>query len=177
MVPPRTGKRGRPRQPYKQWPAGAAYATVNKTYGKGGVTAVSRKLVHGTPEDLAAALEGSTSSTKINTSYVERQNGTDRGYNARKARKTYEFSKDLLVHIAVTCWVFFCYNFHHLHRSLRIDNEDGTFLHRTPAMAIGLEQAPRTVADILMTQVVGSSLSARPTLRDFGYSHTAGPAP
>ena len=171
-MPPRTGKRGRPRAPYKQWPAGSAYATVNKTYAKGTVTAVSRKLVHGTPEDLDAALRASRSSTTINTSFMERQNGTDRTYNARKARKTYQFSKDLFVHVAVTWWVFFCYNFHHINRGLRVDNEDGTFIHRTPAMAIGLAQAPCSVADILKTQVLTSPTRTKPkpkpTLADFG---------
>jgi hypothetical protein len=88
VVPPRTGKPGRPRAPYKRWPAGSAYASVNKTYAKSTVTAVHRTLVHGTPEDLTAGLETSRSSATITTSFVERQNGTDRAYNARKARKT-----------------------------------------------------------------------------------------
>ena len=85
VAPPRTGKPGRPRKTYKQWPDNAAYATVNKTYRKGKVAAVDRKLVHGTEEDLAAALTASACSDKINTAFVERQNGTDRSYNARKA--------------------------------------------------------------------------------------------
>lgn len=177
VVPPPTGKPGRPRKPYKRWPAGSVYATVNKTYAKGTVTAVERKLVYGTPQDLAAALGSSRSSAKINTSFVERQNGTDRTYNARKARKTYEFSKDLLVHVAVTWWVFFCYNFLHLHRSLRTRNADGTYLHRTPAMAIGIAQAPLSVSEFLMTQSVASSSSSRSTLADFGRRHAPGPAP
>jgi len=167
VVPPPTGKPGRPRAPYKRWPAGSAYATVNKTYAKGTVTAVKRTLVHGTPEDLAAALDGSSSSTTINTSFVERQNGTDRTHNARKARRTYQFSKDLLVHVAVTWWVFFCYNFHHLHRGLLLKSIDRTFVHRTPAMAIGIAKTPLSVVEILMTQTVGSSSSSRATLADF----------
>jgi len=177
VVAPKTGKSDRPRLPYKRWPAGSAYATVNKTYTKGTVTAVSRKLVHGTPEDLAAALNNSRSSKKINTSFVERQNGTDRGYNSRKARDTYEFSKDILVHVAVTWWVFFCYNFHHLHRSLRIKNVDGTFTHRTPAMAIGIERTPLPVRKILMAQVVGPVAASRATLVDFGRRRPVGLAP
>jgi len=176
-VPPRTGKRGRPRKPFKRWPQGSAYATVNKTYGKGKVTAVGRKLVHGTEEDLSRALERSSASGKINTAFVERQNGTDRTYNARKARKTYEFSKDLLLHIAVSWWVMFCYNFHHLHRGLRQCLPDGTYLHRTPAMAIGLEAKPLTAADIVTTQVVGYTASSTPSLADLGQRHVSGPAP
>ena len=41
-------------------------------------------------------------SCRVNTSFVERQNGTDRGRNARKTRKTYRFSKDWQVHEAMT---------------------------------------------------------------------------
>ena len=177
VTPPRTGKRGRPQSPQTLWPKGSAYATVKKTYAKGTVTAVKRKLVHGTRADLDTALRQSSSSTKINTSFVERQNGTDRTYNARKARKTCQFSKDLLVHMAVTWWVFFCYNFHHINRGLRLKNADGTFIHRTPAMAIGIAQAPLTVPTILMTQVVGSRTNPIMTLAIFHRSHVARPAP
>ena len=99
------------------------------------------------------ALENSTCSRTINTSIVERQNGTDRNFNARKARKTYEFSKDLLVHIAVTWWVMFGYKFHHPHRSLRLRKDDGSFEHRTPAMAIGIAERPISVESLLLTQV------------------------
>ena len=177
VVPPRTGKPGRPRKPYKQWPQGAAYATVNKTYAKGKVVAVERKLVHGTQEDLARALEASSSSDEINTAFVERHNGTDRTHNARKARKTYEFSKDLLVHVAVSWWVLLCYNFELLHGGLRQRLADGSFLHRTPAMAIGIEQQPLSVVDILTTQVVGFTPPNAPTLADFEVRFPSGPAP
>jgi hypothetical protein len=157
IIPEKTGARGRPRKPFKRMFKGTVYATVNKDYSKGTVTAVDRKLVHGTEEDLTRALESSSCSDKINTAFVERQNGTDRSYNARKARKTYQYSRDLLVHIAVSWWVMLCYNFHHLHAGLRQSHADGTYLHRTPAMAIGLATKPLTVRELLATQVVGFS--------------------
>jgi hypothetical protein len=178
IVPPRTGKPGRPRKPFKRWPQGATYATVNKTYRKGKVTVVNRNLVHGTEQDLAQALQASSSSGTINTAFVERHNGTDRNFNARKVRKTYQFSRNLLVHVAVSWWVVFCYNFHHLHRRLRLRRADGTYLHRTPAMAIGLAQRPLTVEDILMIQIAGFTPSCqRAVLAQFGRGHAAGPAP
>lgn len=62
-----------------------------------------------------ALLSGSRVSEPINTSFVERQNGTDRGLSSRKARKTYGFSKEWDLH-----------------------NADGQWLPRTPAMAAGL---------------------------------------
>ena len=177
VVVERTGKPGRPRKSFKQWPQNAAYATVNKTYSKGNVKTVDRKLVHGTAEDLDSALEVSQSSTNINTAFVERQNGTDRNFNARKARKTYEFSKDLLLHIAVSWWVMLCYNFHHIHRGIRQKRVDGSFLHRTPAMAIGLEEAPLSVAALIQTQVVGYTSPAKIMLNQFTGFLSVGPAP
>src|SRR5580698_8216119 len=72
----------------------------------------------------------------INTSFVERQNGSDR--NARKARKTYCFSKDWSVHQAITYFTMYSYNFCWAVRTLRIKGEDGTWQPRTPAMAAGL---------------------------------------
>jgi hypothetical protein len=177
VVPPRTGLPGRPRQPYLQWPQGAAYATVRKTYKKGQVHTVARELVHGTQQDLEAALRASPVSEQINTAIVERQNGTDRTYNARKARKTYRFSKSLMVHMAVTWWVMLCYNFHHLHRSLRQVLPTGHYHHRTPAMAIGLADSPLSVSDLLTTQVVGPWSSGRPTVADFRRPRSLGPAP
>ena len=177
VVPPRTGKPGRPRKPYKRWPEGSAYATVNKTYRKGRVAAVTRTLVRGTPQDLEQALAASTSSGQVNTAFVERQNATDRNNNARKRRKTLQFSKDLLVHVAVSWWVMCCYNFHQSHRSLRITMPDGSLLHRTPAMAAGLADAPLTVASILSTPLVGFVPPREPTPEWFRRRHEAGPAP
>ncbi len=175
-MPPRTGRPGRPRKPYLEWPEGSAYATVSKTYRKGRVAAVERKLVHGTQEDLDAALATSSASGKVNTAFVERHNGTDRCHNARKVRKTYEFSRDLAVHAAVTWWVLFCYNFHHTHRSLRLRLDDGGFLHRTPAMLARLAVEPLAIADIITRQVPGFAPSSYLTPEDFGI-RLHGPAP
>ena len=174
---PPIGPAGGRQVPQKQWVQGAVYATVNKTYGKGEVTSVRRKLVYGTEEELARALAESPCSTEVNTAFVERQNGTDRTYNARKARKTYEFSKLLLFHVAVTWWVMFCYNFHHLHRGLAQHLSDGTHLRRTPAMALGLTEQPLTVAQILTTQVVGFVPSRTATAADFRRRPRNGGAP
>lgn len=176
-MPPRTGKPGRPRKAFKRWPRGAVYATVSKTYTKGRVKEVKRKLVHGDEADLARALASSSSSKKINTAFVERQNGTDRSYNARKARKTLEFSKSFVVHVAVTWWVMLCYNFHHVHRGLRLVAADGTYQKRTPAMAAELADAPWSVAEILSLQIVGFAPVGPVTPQHFGIRRSAGPAP
>lgn len=177
VVPEPTGKPGRPRAPFKQWPQGSVYATVNKTYAKGRVAAVERTLVHGTEDDLARNLEESSASDKINTSFVERQNGTDRSYNARKVRKTYEFSKDIVVHLAMSWWVMLCYNFHFAHRGLQQRQADGTVVHRSPAVVAGLEDRPLTVEEIFTTQIVGFSPFPPAIPADFGYRQASSSAP
>jgi len=78
IVPERTGKAGRPKAPYYEPSPDLRYATV------------------------MAALKLSKVSNKINTAFVERHNGTDRGRNGRKTRKTYCFSKNWDIHDAVT---------------------------------------------------------------------------
>jgi hypothetical protein len=174
VVPEKTGRPGRPRKPYRQWPRGSTYATVKKTYQQGKVAEIRRERVFGTEEDLNAALKESPASSGINTAFMERQNGTDRTYNARKVRKTYEFSKDLVVHIAVSFFVMFCYNFHHLHRGLKLPLDQGGFCPRTPAMAKGLADRPWTMRQILTTPVVGFVPKRYPTLSDLGWLSAAG---
>jgi hypothetical protein len=138
VTPPRSGRRGRPRGSYKVPPAGLTYATVHKTRVKGRVVKVEQRIIFGTAEGVAAALARSASSRVINTSFVERQNGTDRNRNARKVRKTYCFSKDWSVHQAMTYFTMYSYNFCWPVRTLRVKDEDGTWQRRTPAMAAGL---------------------------------------
>jgi hypothetical protein len=48
VTPPRTGKRGRPRAPYKVAPEGLTYAVVEKTREKGRVVAIATRVVFGT---------------------------------------------------------------------------------------------------------------------------------
>src|SRR6476660_1977736 len=77
VTPPRSGKRGRPRKSYKVPPAGLTYATVHKTRTKGRVVEVEQRIILGTAGAVAGALARSSSSRAVNTSFVERQDGTD----------------------------------------------------------------------------------------------------
>jgi len=138
VTPPRTGKRGRPRKPCRVAPANLLYATVHKTRRKGGVVKVEPRLVFGTPAALEAALAASASSRAVNTSFVERQNGTDRNRNARKVRRAYSFSKRWDVHEAITYFTLCTYNFCWPVRTLTDLDEAGRARRRTPAMAAGL---------------------------------------
>src|SRR5512143_3107428 len=93
---------GRPPKPERILPADLCYATVRKTRAKGRVVEVVRTLVFGTMLLLGAYLWRSRASTTVNTSFVERHNGTDRHQNSRKPRKTYGFSKGIEVHHAAS---------------------------------------------------------------------------
>jgi hypothetical protein len=126
-VPPRTGKPGRPAGPRVVPPAGLAYGTVHKTRQEGRVVKVESRAV------LGAVPEGG-----VSTSYLERQNATDRHRNARKGRKTYRFSKEWGVHQALTAFTMYSYNFCWPVRTLREKAADSHWRPRTPAMAADL---------------------------------------
>jgi len=137
VIPPRTGKPGRPKAPYKAPPVGLNYAVVTKRREKGRVVEVGTRVVFGTVAAVLLALGMSKVSRAINTAFVERENGTDRHRNARKARKTYRFSKDWRYHEAVTYLSLYSYNFCWPVRTLAL-KEEGRRVERCPAMAAGL---------------------------------------
>jgi len=134
----RTGRRGRPRHPQLVPPPELLYATVHKTRRQGRVVKVEPRVVFGTTAQLQTALAASTVSKAVNTAFVERQNATDRHRNARKARKSYRFSKDWDIHNAVSCFSQFSYNFCWPVRTLCAKGADGKAIARTPAWAAGL---------------------------------------
>jgi IS1 family transposase len=139
-VPAPVGRKpGRPRVvPERRLPDGMAYATVHKHRENNRVVAVEARQVFGTPEALEDVLAESAASRRVNTSFVERQNATDRGRNARKARKTYRFSKDWQVHEAMTYLTLYSTNFCWCVRTLRRKDEQGRWRERSPALAAGL---------------------------------------
>ncbi len=128
VTPPRTGKPGRPAGPRTVPPAGMCYATVHKTREKNRVVSVEQRVIFG------ALPAGTTAST----SYLERQNGTDRHRNARKGRKTYRFSKEWSAHESMTHFTQLSYNFCWSVRTLAEKDASGRKHPRTPAMAAGL---------------------------------------
>jgi IS1 family transposase len=138
VIPPRTGRPGRPRNPYTVVPPAVTYATVHKEKKNNRVVRVSTRVVFGTVAAVALALAASSVGRMVNTSFVERHNGTDRGRCSRKVRKTYAFSKDWEVHRAVTAFRYFSYNFCWPVRTLRVKGDEGRWQQRTPAMAAGL---------------------------------------
>ena len=82
---------------------------------------------------------------------MERWIGTQRHFNARKARKVYTFSKELFFHVAVTWLVVVFYNFAWKPHSLRerIQARPPRYHYRTPALAAGLATEPWTMQEVL----------------------------
>ena len=137
VQPERKPGPGRPPGPRRVLPAGLVYATVAKRREKGRVVEVIRAVVFGVWGLLQVWLGRSGVSNKINTSFVERNNATDRHQNARKRRKTYCFSRDKRMHDAATWFVSYSYNFCWAVRTLQV-KVGGAWQARTPAMAAGL---------------------------------------
>ncbi len=154
VVPPRTGRPGRPKGPYKVPANDLVYATVEKVRQKGRVVEILTRVVFGTMAAVAAALKGSRVSRSINTSFVERQHATDRHRNARKARKTYRFSKDWRYHEAATYFTMYSYNFCWPVRTLREAMGEGRWRKQTPAMAAGLADHVWTMSEWISRPVV-----------------------
>ena len=118
------------------------------------MVAVSFRVVFGSEEGVKAALEASQSSRSINTSFIERQNGTDRHRSSRKVRKTCGFSKKLDYHDAATYFSMYSYNFCWPVRTLRERDEAGNWQARTPAMVVKLTDHVWLMSEWASTPVV-----------------------
>lgn len=146
--PVSTGKPGRPRKSFRVPKPGLTYAMVKKHLKRGRIYKVDTEIIFGTQEDVDAALKVSKASKKINTSFIERQNGTDRNRNSRKVRKTVCFSKEKEEHDAMTYFSLYSYNFCWPVRTLRLqENRGERSIPRTPAMSAGLTDHVWTIKE------------------------------
>jgi hypothetical protein len=88
---PRLRAKGRASRAVLRWPQGLAYGQGKKPYQRGRVERIEVRALYGKARlKHILTLLGST---HINTSVVERHNGTSRLRNQRKVRKTLAFSK------------------------------------------------------------------------------------
>ncbi len=146
VVPPRAGGPGRPKASCQAVPSGLVYAVVEEVRAKGRVVRVGSRVAFGTMAAVALALRLSRVSRAINTAFIEREDGTDRHRNARKARKTYRFSKDWRCHESATYLGLDSDNFRWPVRTLAVKDEQGHWRRRSPAMAAGLADHVWTMA-------------------------------
>lgn len=120
-----------------RWRQGLAYGHVKKRDKRGHVDHVKVRAVHGKAHrEHVLYLRGYN---HMNTSVVERHNGTSRLRDQRKVRKTLAFSKVYRSHRWMSWLSVGLYNFCRPHCSVRITQER-QMIHRSPAMAVGLTE-------------------------------------
>lgn len=93
--PKRKGKRGPYPKTRRRTLPELLYAQVVKDRQKGRVVGITTKIIFGNADDIQQKLNKSTVSNTINTSFVERDNLTQRQTNRRLTRKTNGFSKEI----------------------------------------------------------------------------------
>ena len=112
---------------------------------KGSVVEIGPRIVFGTAAAVLAASGPSKVSRAINTAFIERENGTDRHRDARKARETDRFSKEWRRYEASAYLSIYCYNFRRPVRTLSVTDAEGRREKRSPTMAAGLADRSRLV--------------------------------
>ena len=157
--PQRQGSRGAHPKPRRRPPPSLQYAQVVKRREGGRMVQVSTRVIFGTPEAVATRLAYAPVSATVNTSFVERDNLTQRQSNRRLTRRTNGFSKDL-TWFEKQLWLSLAY--YHLvlpHQGLRerLPTPEPTrgvgspriWRPVTPAMAAGLTDHVWTTGELL----------------------------
>ena len=109
---------------------------------------ITTRAVFGTIAAVITAFGVSRASRALNTSFVERQNGTDHHRDAREARKTYRFSKESHDHEAATYISMYVYNFCWTVRTLRIKDEQGSRRNRSLTRAAGIADHVWSISEL-----------------------------
>ena len=172
--PERQGSRGRYPHPRRVPLPELVYAQVVKVRDGSRVIEVKSKVIFGEPQTVAARLAASPVSETINTSFVERDNLTQRQSNRRLTRRTNGFSKEI-AWFEKQMWLSTAY--YHLvlpHHGLRqpLDQPEptrGTGTPRswkpvTPAMAAGIADHVWTTTELLSFRVPVQFLEQLATL-------------
>jgi hypothetical protein len=107
--PERHGTRGAYPKPRRRPLPGLLYAQVIKKRGKGRVVEVGTHVVCGTQDAVAACVATSPVSQTVHTSFVERDNLTQRQRTRRLSRRTHAFAKDLMW-LEKQLWVSLAYD-------------------------------------------------------------------
>jgi IS1 family transposase len=146
---PKTGERGRPKNPKVVIDPELLYATVHKTRENGKVVKVERNVIFGDPDLIDEIIKKSKVSNSINTAFIERVNLTLRNHSVKLSRKTLCFAKQKRSLKASTYIVVTYYNFSMPHRGLILRDTNGKRIKRTPAMAANLIDCIWPMGEIL----------------------------
>jgi IS1 family transposase len=137
-------------------PRGVVHAQVMKKRVGHRVVGVETRLVHGTKKALREALVR-LGYTTVNTSAVERFNGTARSMNATQVRRAQGFARTTNTRVGLGWWTVGVYNWCRANRGLRerLREAVGQRLYsvRSPAMALGLTDHVWDVLGFLRVQV------------------------
>lgn len=146
----RKNGRGRFKHPRLKPPAGLQVGVVKKLRdNRGNLLSVSSKALFGQKKAIEKRIQMLGIGCKINTSHMERLNGTIRGQQARLARRTRSGSH-LEKRLQYSIWLWRdVYNWTRVHYSL---------LDETPAMALGLTHDVWTVQKYIVYPVHVSTL-------------------
>ena len=158
-IPKKAGA-GRPPKPRLVPPKNLLYVQVVKQYKMNRIEKVSRKVIFGDPKRVEEILATSLVSAKINTSFIERANGTIRHIDARCNRKTLRFSKLYENHEHQLDLSLTYYHLCRPHSSLTKRYGRPT----TPFMATGLTNHVWTMEELLTTQPANLDLSLEPVV-------------
>jgi hypothetical protein len=141
----RKNARGRFKHPRLKPPAALQVGVVKKLRDdRGNLLKVSSKVLFGKKKEIVKRIQKLGIGRKINTSHIERLNGTIRGQQARLIRRTRAGShlQDMLQY---SIWLWRdLYNWTRVHYSL---------LDETPAMALGLADEVWTVLKYVLYPV------------------------
>jgi transposase-like protein len=147
--PIHTGEPGRPRLVEEEgWQMGQ----VIKEYAKRRVVAVTRKIVQGSAQKVAAVLEATQGGGVLNTAYIERLNATFRAHLVPLVRRGRALAHTEATLRAGMYLVGCAYNFCWYHDSLRLPAKAGAehkWIERTPAMAAGLTTVRWSMLDLV----------------------------
>ncbi len=146
---PRTGKRGRPRNPKIVPVKDLSYAQVIKNREGGRIKEIVRKVIFGDQIEQ----------NQISTSLIERQNLTFRQDNNRVSRKTIGFSKKaewLINHMKLYCTHF---NFCREHSGLEYEDERKVKRKNTPARECGITESKWKLRDLLTFRYLKTSIT------------------
>jgi hypothetical protein len=146
----RKNGRGRLKYPRLKPPADFQTGVVKKIRdSRGNLLKVSTKSLFGKKKEIVKRIQELGIGRKINTSHMERLNGTIRGQQARLARRTRNGSRlEIMLQYSIWLWRDL-YNWTRVHYSL---------LDETPAMALGLAEQVWTVLDYILYPVHVSDL-------------------
>lgn len=136
------------------WP-GLLVAQVVKRYEQRRVCGVERRVKRGTAEEVEAVRQQSAGAGVLNTSYIERLNGTFRQRLTSLVRRTRALAR-LTATLEQGMWlVGTLYNFCTVHDSLRVPSGAAARCceERTPAMAAGLTDHCWSVKELLSYRV------------------------